>query len=235
VKLFKSLIAIAYAILVINLKFANAAPIFVTTGQLVTGTTTPITLTAANISPNTGATGQTTLSNSGANLVVTFGSGANSTAGDFFMTWSGAGDGLNFSTATFKYLQIDIASVSPGMTNSNWQMFWADTDSTIGGGSNSGVNIGGGAVNAGQATPFSLVIDLVNGTSSGATGWGPGTLTSFRLDPFQGTPNNGQTFTISGITFGSELTPIPEPSSLTLLGVGLVGFIGVRRLRRSPA
>lgn len=212
--------------------YAHAAPVFVTTGQTVTGTTTNLTLNAGSITVNSTTTGKTTLSNSSGNLVVTFGSGGDSTHGDFFLRWDGAGDGVGFGTATYTYVQIDVASVSAGMNDSNWQMFWQDDDSGIGGGNNSGVNIGGSPVDADQTTPFSLVIDLVNGTASGATGWGPGTLDKFRFDPFQGTANNGQTFTISAITFGSELTElppsIPEPASVLMGGAGMA-LLALRR------
>ena len=220
----KSLIAVTVACLLLGNNLANSAPIFVTTGQLVTGITTNITLTAGSITPNNNLVA---LSNSGSNLVVTYKSpGAILGAGDFHMTWNGAPDGLNFSTTTYKYLQIDIASVSPGMIPSNWELFWQDDDSTVGGGTNSSTNLG--SVDADQTAPFSLVIDLVNGTSNGATGWGPGLLDIFRIDPFQSSTNQGESFTISAITFGSELTPIPEPSSVALIGLGVAGFFGLR-------
>lgn len=103
---------------------------------------------------------------------------------------------------------------------------------TIGGGSNSGQNIAGGAFDADQTAPFSYVIDLLGGDNpaTGAKVWGPGTLDAFRFDPFQGNSSFGQSFEISAITFGSELTPIPEPSAL----VALVGMFGLGLLRRRP-
>ena len=204
---------------------ASAAS-YITTGQTVTGATTSPTLTAANITPNPNGV---TLNNSSGNLVVNFKS--DSPNGDFFFQWNGAGDGLGFLTTTYKYVQVDIASVSAGMVASNWQIFFEDNDSGIGGGNNSGQTILGGAVTP-QATPFSLVIDLTDdGTNtSGAMGWGAGALDKFRFDPFNSGANKGESFTISAVTFGSALTEVvPEPSSSALLGLGGLALILRRR------
>ena len=175
---------------------------FITTGQSVTGTTTTLPLDVSKVTPSPGSV---SLSNSGGNLVVGFNSAAPN--GDFYLMWQAAAGGLNFNTANYNYVQINIAAISPGMTNSAWQMYWQDDDSTVGGGLDSGITIGNVAP---QTQPFSVVIDLKDGGTNitGANGWGPGTLDVFRIDPFQGTANKGQSFTISSITFGTQLTSL---------------------------
>jgi len=223
----KKLIAVAIGACVLIGAGTGRAAMILTTGQTVTGTTKDIVLTAGSISPNTAAV---TLSNSGSDLVVSFKS--DSPNGDFYMQWDGAGDGLNFNTVGYDYLQIDIASVSAGMVTSGWQLYWQDDDSTIGGATNSGQTVGNVTPQAGA---FSVVIDLTEGGTkvSGALGWGDGTtvntLDKFRIDPFQSIANAGESFTISRIFFGTELTPTPEPASLALVGLGGMMILRCRR------
>ena len=192
------------------------------TGTSVSGLTTTLTLTAGDIIPN--GNGNTVLSNSGGNLVVDMvDNGSNS---DFFMQWSGAGDGLGFNAATYPYVQVDIASTSAGLTGSGWQIFWTDNDSGIGGANNSSTNFGPILTNAGGG--FSFVLDLTGAGTTGAKGWGPGTVNNFRFDPFQSPGSYGESFTISAITFGSETIPEPTSTGLAALGLGLL----VTRRRR---
>jgi hypothetical protein len=119
-------------------------------------------------------------------------------------------------------------STSAGLTTSNWQIFFQDDDSTIGAGSNSGQNITGQPTLAGGGS-FSFVVDLTDGNgNTGAQGWGPGTLDSFRFDPFQSTDSFGESMTISAITFGSAA--VPEPSTISLLGIGMLLVARRRRV-----
>lgn len=199
---------------------AGAASIM-PSGTAITGTTTPITLTAGSIITN--PNGNTALSNSSGNLVIDFidpNPGSVVAAdNDFFLKWDGAGDGLNFSTATYTYVQVDVLSTSPSLVTSTWQLFFADTDSSVGGANNSGQNISGTPTLAGGGA-FSFVIDLTDGNgTTGAMGWGPGNLTSFRLDPFQSNNTFDKSMTISAITFGSAVIPEPSSSLLALLGM----------------
>jgi hypothetical protein len=207
---------------------AEAAPVLLNTNQVVGGTTTTLTLNAGSITTN--PNGNTSLSNNGGNLVVSLSDPNPGSAvvgdNDFYMQWSGGGDGLGFDAATYRYVQIDVVAITAGMPDANWQVFWTDNDSGIGGGNNSSSNVG--PFDADIATPGSYVIDLINGESVGAKGWGPGTVNNFRFDPFQSSGSFGQSFEISAVTFGSEL--VPEPASLLS---GLVGMlmIAVRRRR----
>jgi len=177
---------------------AHSAPVLLNTGQTVTGTTSSLSLLTSAITagPNV------ILANDAGNLVVSIKSTAANA--DWGITWGT----LNLNTTTYPYLQIDIASVSAGLGTSNCGMFWQDDDSTIGGTYNSWTSFGLLTPSTG---PFSLVIDLTNGgtSTSGSTGWGPGTLDALRLDLFEATGNYGESFTISAVTFGSELTPFP--------------------------
>ena len=213
----------ALSSLVLVTSTATAAPVILDTNKTVGGTTyTDISLTAGDI-----ATNNADLSNDGitGNLIVALNQDDLSNT-DFNLDWVGAGDGVGFNTGSYSYVQIDIAATSSGLVESAWQMFWQDDDSTVGGGTNSSTGIG--SVDPTQSKPFSVIIDLVNGSSNGATGWGPGTLDIFRLDVFNNNTNNvGESFEISAITFGTEL--VPEPSSLALLGLGGLCLIKRRR------
>jgi len=199
------------------------AAAIITTGQTVTGTTTNLVLTANTFAKDT----DVTLTNSGGNLVYSIKSTTTDT------DWWIQKNGLTLSTATYKYVQIDFASVTVGAVSSTWQTFWQDDDSGIGGATNSGHGIGTATVGA---TPFSVVIDMTaftgtNGGTTGAKGWGPGDLTNLRLDMFENdATNKGKSFTISAITLGSALTPIPEPSSTALFG--LAGAVLLLHRRR---
>jgi len=168
------------------------------TSLFVSGTTTSLTLDSAKIAtPN----GRVNLSNSGSDLVVNF--DRNSSNSDFNLTWEGAADGVGFNTATYRYVKIDIVAASPGLVDGTWQMYWQDDDSTVGGGSDSMIQLGSVTPEAG---PFSIIIDLDDGGTNitGAKGWGPGTLDIFRLDLFQNLANRGES-----ITFGSQLSSNP--------------------------
>lgn len=201
---------------------ARAAAI-ITTGQTVTGTTTNLSLTANTFAKDA----DVTLTNSGGNLIYSI----KSTTAD--NDWWIQKDGLTLNTATYKYVQIDFASVTTGAVSAQWQAFWQDDDSTIGTPNSSGQTVGTGIVGT---TPFSVVIDMTaftgaNGGTTGAKGWGPGTLTKLRLDMFENeVSNKGKSFTISAITFGSALTPVPEPSSAALFG--FAGAVLLLRRRR---
>lgn len=200
-------------------------------GYEITGSTTSLVLTAGNIADN--LNNNTALSNSGSHLVINFSdpNPDSSIAGDsdFYLTWQGPGDGLNFSTTTYTYCQIDIISTSAGITSGNWQLFFQDNDSTIGGGSNSGQNIGTVTANGGGA--FSVLIDLTDGgtNTSGAPGWGPGTLDAFRLDVFNTTSVFGESMTISEIKFGSTIAAVPEPTYSLFLAVTCLLLLRRRR------
>jgi len=118
--------------------------------------------------------------------------------------------------------------------SSGWQTFFADGDSTIGGGSNSGHGIG--TVTPG-AVPLVVVIDMIaftggSGGTEGARGWGAAdpasdTVTSLRFDMFENTANNGKTFTISSVVLGNAI--VPEPSSALLGGLGVLCLLRRRR------
>jgi hypothetical protein len=222
-------------LLVALVGLACHAPVHAATlisGYEVGGTTTSISLTAGSLISN--PNGNTQLSNDAGNLVVNLVDPNPGSAelgdNDFWMRRDGAGDGLSFSTTTYTYVQVDIINASAGLPTANWQMFWQDDDSGIGGPNNSSTNFGPIAP---EATPFSFVIDLTDGgtNNSGATGWGPGQLDSFRFDPFQSSGSFGESFTITGITFGSEITAIPEPSTALLGAIGLMAAL-LRRQRR---
>ncbi len=180
----------------------SSAGTIISSEQSVTGNTTQITLDAAKISPASSVN----LSNSNGNLVVNFKSNASNA--DFYLMWEGSTDGLNFSTTSYDYVKIDIAAVSPGLAAGSCEMFWQDDDSTIGGATNSGTSLGSVTP---SSEPFSIIIDLKDGgtNTTEAKGWGPGTLDKFRLDLFQNATNKGKSVTISGITFGSLLSPTP--------------------------
>lgn len=213
---------------------ASGASILVTTGQTVTGNTHNLTLLANDISPNNDTT---QLANFGSNLLVSFKDSAPN--GDFYLEWNGQADGLGFDASEYSYLQIDIARITTNMVDSHWQLHFEDDDSTIGGPMDSGHNVLGGPVQANQFPPFSIVIDLVNGTSTGAQGWGSGTIDRFRLDPFNSIANAGESFEISAITFGSELTggqlgpetvtAVPSPTAAGMMVVGMIGLASRRR------
>lgn len=175
-----------------------AAPVLLQTGQEVTGTTASLSMTAGGITKD----GDLTLSNDGSgNLVVQI--AASPSGADWWLQWS-----TSLDTATYKYAQIDFVSTSAGAVAGNWQVFWQDDDSGIGGVNNSGSSIGSVSP---STSAFSVVIDLSNGgtSTSGAKGWGPGTLDAFRFDFFEDVGNYGETFTISAVTLGSALTPMP--------------------------
>lgn len=125
---YRIFIPASLVILALGVHVATAGPVLVTTGQTVAGTTTNITLNAGSITPN--PNGNTSLSNVGSNLLVSLSDPNPSSTvvgdNDFYMTWLGAGDGLGFSTETYTYVQIDVAAISPGMADANWQIFWQD-------------------------------------------------------------------------------------------------------------
>ena len=45
--------------------------------------------------------------------------------------------------------------------------------------------------------------------------------------------NPNRQFGLGSITYDNGLAPVPVPPSVLLLGSGLVGLIGLRRVRRS--
>lgn len=193
------------------------AAVLVTSGQTVGGTT-------FSVNPSTGTVGgQATKATSGTDLLLTVN---NPTApNDWFVTWNG----INQSTSTYTYAQIDFAA-APGSGPGTVGLFWSDSDSGIGGGSNSFTALG--AATPSTTSPFSLVIDLTDGgtNTTGAKGWGPGNVGSFRIDPFEtDTANDGVTFTITGVTFGSAL--VPEPGTTLLSGLAAAGLF-LRRRRK---
>jgi arylsulfatase A-like enzyme len=165
-----------------------------TGGQRVTGTTFPLPLTAAGISTSA----QAVISNDGSgNLLLAV--KADAANNDWYLQWN---SGLNLSTTTYRYVQIDFVSVTAGATAASWTTYWQDNDSTIGAPNNSATGLGAVAL---PTSPFSVVIDLADGGSNttGALGWGPGNLVKFRLDIFEAAANKGKTFTISAVTLGS--------------------------------
>lgn len=202
----------------------NAASIL-TPGTSITGTTTSLnlSLTASptGIRPLAGT--NVTLSNSGGNLLYTPNSSVTS---DYFVTWNS----LNIDSNNFRYVQVTFSAIAAGAVDSGWQTFFADGDSSIGGGNNSGQNIGTVALGS---IPLVVVIDMaaVNGTT-GALGWGAAdpasdTVTSLRLDMFENIANNGKTFTISSVVLGNAV--VPEPSCAFLGGMGFIALFRRRR------
>lgn len=82
------------------------------------------------------------------------------------------------------------------------------------------------------AGAHSFIIDLQQGTdlSTAAGIQYSGNLTTFRWDFFNGAPGNeGKTFTLDKVTFASNVTAVPEPSSMMLVGLAVTGVIACRR------
>ena len=193
-------------------------------GTSITGTTTPLNLNLSHattaLRPVAGT--NVTLSTSGGNLLYT----PNNSSGDYFVTWNG----LTIDSNNFRYVQVTFSATPVGAVDSGWQTFFVDGDSSIGGGNNSGQNIGTVALGS---IPLVVVIDMtaVNG-STGALGWGAAgagsdIVTSLRFDMFENTGNNGRTFTISSVVLGNAV--VPEPSSALLGGIGFLALLRRRR------
>ncbi len=144
------------------------------------------------------------------------------------MTFGTGANPLNLNTTTYNYVQIDFLAAPSGAVATAWEMFHADTNSsTIGAPSNSVQNIG--VVPLSTTAPFSVVVDLATG-GTGASAW-DGTANQLRFDMFQGNAaNKGKTFTITAVTFGSALVPVPETSTSMLL-VGSLSMMLLRRRR----
>ncbi|QTN32992.1 PEP-CTERM sorting domain-containing protein [Akkermansiaceae bacterium] len=214
-----------YSFTILGLFAATAhGATLITTGQTVGGAS-PI-----SVDPTTGVAGGggpgspniASTSTAGGNLAITF--STTPANNDFYVTWSG----ITIPTATHTFVQIDFLAASSGAVDGPLSIFWADSDSGIGGPNNSSTGLGTGTVSTSGS--YSVVIDLNDGgtNTSGATGWGGGNATAFRLDLFELPANNGETFTISGVTFGQAL--VPEPSVFGLFGLG--GAIALIRRRR---
>jgi arylsulfatase A-like enzyme len=172
----------------------------------MTGTTYSLSLTAAGIATSP----QAVISNDGSgNLLLAV--KADATTNDWYLQWN---SGLNLSTTTYRYVQIDFVSVSAGATAASWTAYWQDDDSTIGGTTNSASALGTVAL---PTSPFSVVIDLADGgtNTTGTLGWGPGNLVKFRLDLFESAANKGKTFTISAVTLGSAAEISSSAPTLT--------------------
>jgi len=217
------------AVLALSVVQMQAASLL--TGQALdfTASTTALSLTAGNIQVD--VDNDIVLTNDGSgNLVGSL--VASPVNSDWSLMWGSAPgtDGVeNVNMSLHTYVQVDFAAVSAGLVASNWSMFWQDDDSSIGGLTNSFVSFGSVSP---QTAPFSVLIDLTDGgtNTSGATGWGPGALDLFRLDMFEDPANAGESFTISAVTFGSAVVPVPEPSAVVLLG--LTGALVLLRRRR---
>ena len=193
-------------------------------GTSITGATTSLNLSLSSGSSRPTAGTNVTLTNSGADLVYTPNSAITS---DYFVTWSSL---TTIDSNLLRYVQVTFSATPVGAVDSGWQTFFADGDSTIGGGSNSGQGIGTVALGS---IPLVVVIDMtaVNG-STGALGWGAAgalsdTVTSLRLDMFENVGNNGRSFTISSVVLGNAV--VPEPSSALLGGIGFLALLRRRR------
>ena len=193
-----------------------SAATVVTDGSVVGGSLVSASLTAG---PDVSAEPNATISNDGSgNLLFT--PGLSDTNTDWYLTFKN----LGIDPTVHQYVQVDFISVTVGAVSSPWSMFHTDNDSSIGGANNSTQSLG---IVTLQPTPFSVVVDLAAG-GTGNTTWGPGTVNNLRFDLFEGdNANKGKTFTISAVTFGSEL--VPEPSTGVL---ALLGSLGLLRRRR---
>jgi len=126
--------------------------------------------------------------------------------------------------------------ISNGQLNVPWGIALAPSSFGQFGGDLLVGNFGNGWINAFNPTTgaFAGTLDLVNGTPFAEPAlWS----LDFGIGGNGGTPGvlyftSGLTLSQTGGLLGSLTAPTPEPATLTLLGTGLIGLLGLRRRKR---